>query len=149
MLTASLLEDAVSGTQQDNTQLLQDRYGKKSKRLIDTRVAWAGASGLIIAGLIFLFFGGWNQTSTVETRDISYDVVSDTAVVVKTQVSAPSNTRVNCAFEALSTSYAVVGYKVVELPPSEKRTRILAVDMVTTTPATTGAVRDCWVAESE
>lgn len=139
----------MSATQQNTTQLLQDRYGKTQMRLRDKRVAWAGASGLVIAGLIFLFFGGWNQTSTIDTRDISYDVVNDTTVQVKTQVTAPQDTPVNCAFEALSPSYAVVGYKVVELPASSQRTRIITVNMVTTTPATTGAVRDCWLADAE
>lgn len=129
------------------TDALDARYGRGRQRGIDKRVGWVVASIAVIAGLVFVFFGGWQQGTSVEHRTLSYSVESDTLVQVRYEVTAPAQSDVVCIVEALSPSYATVGWKLVELEPSNDRTRRFRETMVTTSPATTGTVRSCWVAE--
>ncbi|WP_416445662.1 DUF4307 domain-containing protein [Leucobacter sp. HNU] len=57
-------------------------------------------------------------------------------------------TRVACAVEALSPSFATVGWKVVELPESQERTRRFSEELATTYAATAGQVKECWVLQA-
>ena len=128
--------------------LLDERYGRSRKRRFDKRFAWLAGGALTLAGLAFLLFGGWQQGSDLEFKDLHYSVVSDSAVEIDVQVTAAANTKIVCAVEALSESHGTVGWKLVTLPSSEERTRRFETTVVTTTPATTGRVRSCWQLQS-
>ncbi len=129
---------------------IEERYGRGKRRSIDKRLGWIVGGGAVLAGLAFLLFSGWQHSSTVEFRDLAYSVDSDREVTVSYEVTAPAQARVACTLEALSTSYATVGARTLELEPSEQRTRRFEQTLVTTYPATTGTVRSCWVVtESE
>lgn len=126
---------------------IDDRYGRSRQRGIDTRIGWALAGAAVLAGLIFLAFGGWQETSRVEYRDLAYSVEGQREVRVDFEVTAPAGAPVACTIEALSPSYATVGWKVIELEPSDTRTRRFSETLVTTYEATTGVVRSCWIVE--
>lgn len=127
--------------------LLDERYGRRRQRGIDRRLGWSVAGAALIVGLAVLLFGGWHSTSSIEFRDLSYDVVDARTVRVDFEVTAPPGSPVACAVEALSPSYATVGWKILELPVSEQRTRRFTETLVTSYEATTGALRSCWVLE--
>ena len=59
----------------------------------------------------------------------------------------PAGSDLACTLEALSPSFATVGGKVLELEPSQDRTRRFTEEVVTTSRATTGIVRACWIRE--
>lgn len=139
----------MSDAQNSTTELLDSRYGRGKQRGIDRKFAWITAGTLVVAGLLFVLFSGWHLTSDLEYKDLAYEVVDDRTVQVDAQVTAPESSTVLCAVEAMSTSYAVVGWKIVELPAGQDRTRRFETTMVTTSPATTGTVRECWVKEPE
>lgn len=126
-------------------ELFDDRYGRGRQRGFDKRFGWIAGGVLLLGGLVFVLFGGWHQTSDLEFKTLHYAVIDDRTVMVDAQVTAPANTDVVCVIEALSTSRATVGWKLVELPASDERTRRFTADTVTTGPATTGTVRECWV----
>ncbi len=139
----------MSDAQHPTTELLDSRYGRGKQRGIDRKFAWITAGTLVVAGLLFVLFSGWHLTSDLEYKDLAYEVVDDRTVQVDAQVTAPESSTVLCAVEAMSTSYAVVGWKIVELPAGQDRIRRFETTMVTTSPATTGTVRECWVKEPE
>ncbi len=139
------MEDAVT----DAAGALDERYGRTSKRGIDRRLGWVIGSLAVIGGLIFLFFGGWQTTSKVETHDLHYEVIDDRSVTLDFEVTSQPGAPVACAIEALSTSFATVGWEVVELPIAEQRTRRFTSTLVTTYPATTATLRSCWVVEAD
>ncbi|MGK0716359.1 DUF4307 domain-containing protein [Leucobacter sp. W1153] len=127
--------------------LIDERYGRRRQRGIDKRVGWILAGVALLTGLAVLLFGGWQDSSRVEFRDLAYSVESDREVSVSFEVTAPPRTELACALEALSPSFATVGWKVLELEPSPDRTRRFTDTLVTTSPATTGIVRSCWIRE--
>lgn len=123
---------------------LDDRYGRARQRGIDRRLGWALAGAAVLAAIVFLLFGGWQTNSTVEAKVIDYEVIDARTVRVDFHVSAPAGTRVGCAVEALSQSFSTVGWKVIDLPPSDRLTRELSENIVTTYGAATGTVYGCW-----
>ncbi len=130
------------------SRLLDERYGRGRKRSIDKRFGWIAAGALVLAGVAVLLFGGWQQGSDLEFKDLDYAVVDERTVRVDVQVTGPADATLVCAVEALSESYATVGYKLVELPAGDERTRRFATTIVTTSKATTGTVRECWQHEA-
>lgn len=137
----------MSQTDAGSADLLDERYGRARRRGIDKRIGWAVGGALVLAGLGFLFFGGWQQGADLEYKDLHYSVIDDRTVLVDVQVTAPRDSEAICAIEALSDSYATVGWKLVQLPAEEQRTRRFETRVVTTSPATTGTVRECWLVE--
>ena len=128
------------------TDALEDRYGRGKKRGIDRRIAWGAGAVLLLSGLAVLLFGGGLQSSNIEFKVLSYEVDATAAsAMVDFQVSAKPGSEVACAVEALSESYATVGWKVISLPASDSRTQRLTESVVTTYPATTATLRSCWV----
>jgi len=136
-------EDAVTGA----AEALDERYGRTRQRGIDRRLAWTLGGLAVLAGLAVLIFGGWQRSSTVESRILHYRVMDARAVTVDFEVTAEPDAPVACALEALSPSFATVGWKIVELPQDQQRTRRFSETLLTTHGATTGTIRSCWVVE--
>jgi len=126
---------------------LDERYGRSRQRGVDKRLGWGLAGAALLLGAAVVLFGGWQTSHTVESKVIHYEVQDPQTVLIEFQVSAPAGTPIACALEALSESYSTVGWKVVELPASEQRTRNLSETLATTYAATTGTVRSCWPVE--
>lgn len=125
--------------------LLEERYGRKRSRSIDKRLGWFIASAAVLLGLVVVFFGGWQQNADVGAQVLHYSVVDGSTVEVDVQVTSPPDATVVCALEALSTSHGTVGWKLVTIPESESTTHRFTSTLVTTAPATSGFVRECWM----
>ncbi|MEV8339379.1 DUF4307 domain-containing protein [Leucobacter sp. NPDC077196] len=128
-------------------QSLEDRYGTRRRASFDRRFAWIAAALLVAGGIAFLVFSGWQQTNRVSFQDIGYTKNGDTSLDMKFQVTTEPNTPVACAVEALNTSKATVGWKVVELPVTDQQSHTVTARVVVTNPATAASVRSCWVIE--
>ncbi|WP_125100283.1 DUF4307 domain-containing protein [Leucobacter chromiireducens] len=128
-------------------QRLDDRYGTGRRRSFDRRFAWGAVIVLLLAGVGYLLFSGWQNTNQVSAQDIGYTAESELVLNAKFEVTAPPQTPVACAVEALNTSKATVGWKIVELPLTDQRTHTVTTRLVTTNPATAVTTRACWVVE--
>lgn len=140
--------EPLTDTPDDAAILLDDRYGRSRQRGIDRRVGWVLAGAALLTGLAVLLFGGWHTSSTLEFRDLSYEVIDAAHVTVDFEVTAPRGSEVACAVEALSPSFATVGWRILELPTSDQRTRRFSETLVTSYEATTGALRSCWLIQN-
>ena len=129
-------------------QSLEDRYGTRRRASVDRRFAWIAAAALVCAGIAFLLFSGWQQPNRVAYQDIGFTKTGTSSVDMKFQVTAEPRASVACAVEALNTSKATVGWKIVELPVTEQQSHTVTARVVTTNPATAVSVRDCWVVEA-
>jgi len=127
---------------------LEERYGSGKRQRFDRRFAWLAVVALLIAGLAYLFLSGWQESGQVQSQDIGFDKQSDREVSVKFTVTAPVGARVACAVEALSVSKAVVGWRIVEVPVSDRYSHTVTTKLLTTTPATAAHARECWIVEA-
>ena len=127
--------------------LLDERYGRTVGGERRTRrILIAGAitlAAILTAGVVW---GGLSGTSaTLETRELGYADATDTSITVQWEVSAPPGTAVECALQALNSSFGIVGWTIVEIPPSTDRTRAFAQTVRTSEPAVTGLPYRCWL----
>lgn len=102
----------------------------------------------------------WVSTSSavseVTFKDIGFSTIDATAAEVDFQVTREPGTAVKCAVKALDSKFAVVGWKVVDIPPGEPattadggRTVSQRVSLRTESLSVSGVVDDCWVPEAE
>lgn len=125
-------------------ELLDDRYGRATRP--GRRLRWALL--VIFAAVVVGYFAWTTIASGVDTVDVnttSYEVVDRSTVTVDFQITVRTGARVACAVEAQDTDYGVVGWRVVEYPPSEEHTRAFRVTLPTTAEATTGLASSCWI----
>lgn len=128
-------------------QLLDERYGRTPDAERRTRRL------MIIAGVVFaavftawVVWGGLSGTNAeLEVRDLGYANATETSIEVRWEVSVAPGTPVNCAVQALNESFGIVGWRIVELPASPERTRVLVETLRTAEPAVTGLPYRCWL----
>jgi hypothetical protein len=126
---------------------LDSRYGRSSiRQKRDKRFLW------VLAGAFVVIFGAWvvwagldGAKPVVDTRDLGYTIVDKNLISIDSEVSTPTGTAVSCAVEALNETFTVVGWKVIDLPPSRQFTRTFTVDLRTSELSTTGLIYRCWL----
>ncbi|MFD5277205.1 DUF4307 domain-containing protein [Pseudarthrobacter sp. NPDC058362] len=135
---------------------LANRYGTQ-KRSLPPRTKRIVTGAALAAGIGFM---AWVSTSSavngVTFKDIGYSTVDATLAEVDFQVTRDPGTRVKCAVKALDSKYAVVGWKVVEVPataaegaPDGGRTVAQRVTIRTESLSVSGVVDSCWEADDK
>lgn len=124
--------------------LFEERYGRARTRSIDKKLGWIVAGVAVATGLAVILFGGWQQNADIDSQVLHYTVIDERTVEIDAQVTSPPDATVVCALEALSASHGTVGWKLVTVPKSESTTHRFTSQLVTTAPATSGLVRECW-----
>ena len=98
----------------------------------------------------------WVSTSSavsdVTFKDIGFSTTDATQAEVDFQVTREPGSAVKCAVKALDSKFAVVGWKVVDIPPGEPdntadggRTVSQRVAVRTESLSVSGVVDSCWV----
>ncbi len=123
------------------------RYGRGSRRRTrDRLLLWLAAPVFLLVVVAWVIWAGLDGSKPlIETQDIAYTVVDEHSVDVTFQVSVPTGTATSCAVQALNESFAVVGWKIVDLPPSDQYTRSFTESLRTSELATTGLIYRCWL----
>jgi hypothetical protein len=138
----------VSNTER-GTSVLDERYGRlPESRSRQRRLGW------IVGGAFALVFCAWVVWAALDTvgpaaldvRDTAHRVVDEKTVEVTFELSVATGTTSYCAVQALNDTFAVVGWRVVEIPASEQRTRSFTEQVLTTELASTGLIYRCWLA---
>ncbi|MCU1435953.1 MAG: hypothetical protein JWR71_2678 [Pseudarthrobacter sp.] len=131
---------------------LANRYGSKKQPL-----PRAAKRGIAVAALaVGVGFMAWvstsNAVSAVTFKDIGYSTVDATQAEIDFTVTRDPGSAVKCALKALDSKFAVVGWKVVDIPPGEAdntadggRTVTQRVSVRTESLAVSGVVDSCWV----
>lgn len=126
---------------------LDARYGRRRARSRRERIlGWSVGIAVLLAATLGIWWVGTDPASTqLQSRTVGYEIADDTAVEVIYEVSVDPGTEVSCTIEALSTSYGVVGWVRIDLPPSDTHTTTYVQDVRTSEQATTGLASDCWL----
>jgi hypothetical protein len=126
---------------------LDARYGRSASS--SRRVRWLAIGAAVVFILVFgawLWWGGLlGAPAQFEARDLSHDIVSGNEVSVTWQFTVEPGTPASCAVQALNKQYSIVGWRIVELPASDRLTRRLTATLRTTEPAVTGLIYRCWL----
>ncbi|MGN6271482.1 MAG: DUF4307 domain-containing protein [Protaetiibacter sp.] len=128
---------------------LDARYGRTPARSTRMRfIAIAAAAGVALVVIAWVVWVGLlGPSASLETKDVGYLALSDDTGEVRWQLTAPADTPVSCALKAVSEKHAVVGWLVVEVPPSSETTRVLRATLHTSEPTVSGAVSRCWLSD--
>ncbi|WP_457966305.1 DUF4307 domain-containing protein [Arthrobacter sp. D1-29] len=134
---------------------LTNRYGSQKPPLSTGAKRAIGITALA-AGIGFMAWVSTSSaTSGVTFKDIGFSVADATQAEVDFQVTREPGTAVKCAVKALDSKFAVVGWKVVDIPPGQPdgtadngRTISQRVVLKTESLSVSGVVDSCWVPES-
>lgn len=105
-----------------------------------------------LAGVFVVALGSWvvwagigSVAPSIDTRDLGYTIVDENSVSVRFEVSVPTGTATSCAVEALNQDFTIVGWKVIDLPPSTEFSREFTEVLRTSELSTTGLIYRCWL----
>jgi hypothetical protein len=107
----------------------------------------------LAAGIGFLAWVTTSNTlSGVTFKDVGYSTPDATLAEVDFQVTREPANPVKCAVKALDSKFAVVGWKVVDIPPTVAdgtpdggRTVAQRVTLRTESESVSGVVDSCWI----
>ena len=132
-----------------------NRYGAPKRGLSGKAKKWMAIAALSVAVVIAVWMSISIQGSDdVSSTDVGFNLSDDQTVVVDFQVMKDPDATAECAVQALSENYAIVGWKVVTVGPNAEdegaangRTTAHRVELRTESPATTGGVNSCWIVD--
>ncbi|MBX3098414.1 MAG: DUF4307 domain-containing protein [Salinibacterium sp.] len=142
-LTERPVPDSVETTGAD----LDARYGRTPASANRTRVIVAiSALAFAVVFVLWLVWAGLlGSPAQFQATDTAHSIIGDSAVDVTWQFTVEPGTDARCAVQALNETFAIVGWKIVDVPASSIRTRDLTERVLTTEPAVTGLIYRCWL----
>lgn len=126
---------------------IAERYGRTAASRRRTLILGivAGAAVLLVVGAWVVWVGLFSPGAALETRDLGYVTHGSESVDIRFEVSTDPGTAVSCALQALNEQFAIVGWKIVDLPLSDQRTRSFEENVRVTEDAVTGLIYRCWL----
>jgi hypothetical protein len=126
---------------------LDERYGRTPRATrTTTAIGIITALGFTVVLGAWLWWGGVLETSSqLQYRDVAHTIVDETEVSVTYEITAAPGAEVACAVQALNGSYGIVGWRVVDIPASDRWTRVFDTTLRTSEPAVTGLLYECWL----
>lgn len=125
---------------------LDARYGRRPRatRMV---VVWVCAAVLVAAALAwFVWAKPLGTTAQPAWRDTGYVILEPSSeIAAEWELTVDPGTAVNCAIYAMNQAFAVVGWRIIEIPASERRIRQFSEPIRTTEPPVTGLVYRCWL----
>ncbi len=126
---------------------LEARYGRSPRSAKRVRgIAIAAAALFVAVFAAWIWWGGLLEApAQFEARDIAHDIISDTEVSITWQLTVQPGTSAKCALQALNKQYSIVGWRIVDVPPSDEHTRRITETVRTAEPAVNGLIYRCWL----
>jgi len=127
---------------------LDARYGRTPGSARRTRLIFviAVAAFAVVFGAWLIWAGLIGTGAQFQTRDTGYRNVTDNSIDVEFSLTVDSGTPMRCAVQALNSSFSIIGWKIIDIPASETRTRTLVETVRTSERPVTGLIHTCWLA---
>jgi hypothetical protein len=128
---------------------LDARYGRTPGRRRRAVVIAIVVGGAVLAAAVawVVWVGLFTPSAAIDNQDIGYHRIDDSTLQITEQISTDPGARVTCSFEGLNAKFAIVGWKVVDIPPSTQRIHRVTQTIRTSERAVTGTVGSCWPTE--
>lgn len=129
------------------TETLDRRYGRTPGRKRRDRWWIIGVAVAFVAIFTaWTFWAGWdNNQADLEATDTAYTITDAHHVRITFTVNTPPGTPVTCAVQALNESFAIVGWRIISYPASDKRLTEYTETIKTTEQSNTGLISSCWL----
>jgi hypothetical protein len=126
---------------------LDTRYGRTPGRRRRAILVAAIVGALVVVTVVawVVWVGLFTPGASIDNQDIGYSHVDASTLKVTEQISTDPGTRVTCSFEGVDEKFAIVGWKVVDIPPSTQRTFTYTETVRISQPAVNGTVGSCWL----
>lgn len=133
--------------QVDQADRIAARYGRTPEaKKRQKAIGIIGAIGVAVVLVAWIVWAGPLRTSSqFQARDLGFSIVDERNIVVQFEITVTPNTRMECAVQALSAEYGIVGWRVIDIPPSSQRTRVFEQPLRTSEMPVTGLLYRCWV----
>lgn len=131
----------------ESASALDARYGRTPAANKRTRIILIGAGiAFAVVFALWLWWGGLlGAPAQFEAKDTGHTIIDDSSVTVTWQFTADPGTPAQCAVQAMNSTFAIVGWKVVDIPAAEAHTRSFSETLLTTERAVTGLIYRCWL----
>ncbi|WP_154347989.1 DUF4307 domain-containing protein [Agromyces kandeliae] len=126
---------------------LADRYGRTpARRRRDRSILIGGAIAFAAVLVSWVVWAGLDgDTPLVQATDLGHELLDTRAVEVTWRLSVPSGNATACVVQAFNEDFTVVGWKVVEIPASDRPLRTFTETVRTAQEANTGLISQCWL----
>jgi hypothetical protein len=123
------------------------RYGRTPDGIRRSRLlAIVVASGVLVVVVAWVVWAGLlGPQAGLGTRDLGYELQDESTIQVRYEVTVDAGRTTSCAVQALNSDFGIVGWKVVEIPASDRATRQFTEILRTSEPAVTGLIYRCWL----
>lgn len=124
---------------------LDERYGRRGPRSGPWPTVVAAVILAAAAVAWFVWANPIGQRSAIEWSDLAHSIDSESSATTTWRLVVTPGRTVSCAINALNTTYAIVGWRIVEVPASAESVRDLTESLRTTERANTAFVYGCWL----
>ncbi len=140
--------DPANAAVDSTAAALDARYGRSPSS--SKRNRFIGIATAAVITIVFVAWAIWggligSPDAQFKAVDARHTIVSDSAVDVTWEFTAPPGTAARCAVQALNSTFAIVGWKVVDVPASAQINRVFTERVLTTELAVTGLIYRCWL----
>ncbi len=102
-----------------------------------------GTVAIVLAVAAISWVSLHDSSNRITATTVAYDVVDDSSVLIRFDVTRPPQLSVSCTLRALDGHFGVVGSSVVAIPPGAEGTTHQVATIRTAARAVTGVVQDC------
>jgi hypothetical protein len=144
---AALDGSAPNGASDAASVDLERRYGRTSDRRRRERWILGGAAlafaVVLVAWVVWAGLDG--SRPQVQATDLGHRLIDDHSVEVTWRLSVPAGNETACVVQAYNEDFTIVGWKIVEIPASERPLRTFTETVRTALEPNTGLVSECWL----
>jgi hypothetical protein len=126
-----------------NQELLDQRYGRGKSKRRDRNLVIGLGSLLLLAFLAWAIWFTIEDANRVTHRDISYEILDETTASITFEVTRKVGSTVVCDLKVLNQSFAIVGFKSLEIAASDRPAIVLSSQINTTELGVSGLVDSC------
>lgn len=126
---------------------LERRYGRTPDRKRRERWILGGAAlafaVVLVAWVVWAGLDG--SRPQVQATDLGHRLIDDHSVEVTWRLSVPAGNETACIVQAYNEDFTIVGWRIVEIPASERPLRTFTETVRTALEPNTGLVSECWL----